>query len=221
MKSRGFVSRLVLIVLLILACRVLAAEAQNRHQPWKVGISAGPSFLTQDVASTGNTTGKIGPIIDAMVVYEANKYLSLGFDVEYEQHQIEQGSLTVGDSSTFSFLAHFELHVEKTKPVSPYFLLASGYNFNSFREDDTYLAACGEDCRIDIDNTMTIKVGFGLDMFLLSDTTAINVEVAWKYNKADMDFITDGTEIASDAFDGSSFSLFFGFRYYFPVSPFE
>jgi hypothetical protein len=176
--------------------------------------------LTQDVASVGNTTGRIGPIINAVVVYEANKYLSLGLDVEYEQHQIEQGSMTLGDASTFSFLARFELHPEKTRPISPYFLLVSGYNFNSFRENDTYLSSCGENCHIDIDNTLTIKVGFGLDMFLLSDTTAINVEAAWKYNKADMDFITDGTEIASDAFDGSSLSLFFGFRYYFPVSPF-
>jgi hypothetical protein len=221
MKSRGFVSCCGLIVLLIFSFRVLAAEAQDRYHPWKAGISAGPSFLTQDAASIGNTTGKIGPIIDAVVVYEANKYLSLGFDVEYQQNQIEQGSLTLGDASTFSFLARFELHLEKTKPVSPYFLLASGYNFNYFREDDTYLASCGEGCRIDIDNTLTIKVGFGLDMFLLSDTTAINVEVAWKYNKADMDFITGGNEIASDAFDGSSLGLFFGFRYYFPVSPFD
>lgn len=206
--------------LLILSCSIPAAEAQNRRQPWKVGLGGGPSFLTQDAASIGNTTGAIGPVLDAVVVYEINRYFSFGFEVGYEQHEIEQGSLKLGEAMTFPFLARFELHLEKTRPVSPYFLLASGYNFNSFREDDAYLGSCGDDCRIDIDNTLTIRVGFGAEMFLLSDDIAIDAEVEWTYNKADMDFVQDGIEVASDDYDGSSLGLLLGFRYFFPVSPF-
>jgi hypothetical protein len=155
-----------------------------------------------------------------VIVYDLQKYVSLGFEAEWEQHKIDQAALTLGDASTASLFIRFECHLERTQPISPYFLFAGGYNLNSFSEEDAYLGACGEGCRIDIDNTFALKAGFGVDMFVLFENAAINFEVAWKYNKADIDFISGGDVVASDSYDGSALSLLVGFRYHFPVSPF-
>ncbi len=220
MKYRRFVSYACLIGLLALLGGVPCADAEERYHVWSVGLRGGPSFLTQDAVRSANIEGQIGPIFNGVIVYDLQKYVSLGFEAEWEQHKIDQAALTLGDASTASLFIRFECHLERTQPISPYFLFAGGYNLNSFSEEDAYLGACGEGCRIDIDNTFALKAGFGVDMFVLFENAAINFEVAWKYNKADIDFISGGDVVASDSYDGSALSLLVGFRYHFPVSPF-
>lgn len=217
MKRRGFALCLGLLVLL---WGVPDADAGERYSPWVVGLRGGPSFLTQDPASNSNIEGQLGPIFNGLVVYNLHEYVSLGFEAEWEQHKMDQADLNLGDASTASLLVRFEGYLGRSRPVSPYFLFAAGYNFNSFSEDDSYAAACDEGCRIDIDNAFTIKAGFGVDLFLLFENAALNVEIAWKYNKADMDFISDGTVVASDDYNGSALSLLLGFRYHFPLEDF-
>jgi hypothetical protein len=220
MRSRRLVSCPGLIGLLIILLGPSRADAQERYHAWIVGAHGGPSFFTQDPVSDANITGALGPIFEGVIVYDLHPYVSLGFEGEWEKHKIDQAALTLGDASMTSLLIRVEGHLERARPISPYFLFASGYNLNSFSEEDAYLATCGEDCRINIDNGFAIKAGFGVDMFLLFENAAINVEIAWKYNKADVHFLSGGNVVSSDDFNGSSLSLALGFRYHFPVTPF-
>ncbi len=217
MKRTGFA---VCLGLLVLLWGVPDADAGERYSPWTVGLRGGPSFLTQDAVGNANIEGQLGPIFNGLVVYNLHEYVSCGLEAEWEQHKIDQAAVTLGDVSTASLLVRFEGYLDRNRPVSPYFLLAAGYNLNSFSEDDAYEAACGGDCRIEIDNSFTIKAGFGVDLFVLFENAALSFESAWKYNKADMDFISNGTVVASEDNNGSALSLYLGFRYHFPVDDF-
>ncbi len=220
MKIKGFPSWLLLAGLMILFCAVPRAAAEERNHLWSVGLRGGGSFLTQDAVRGANVEGQLGPIIGGVIVYDVNEYFSFGFEVEWEQHKLDQAAITLGDASTASLLIRFEGHLARTEPFSPYFLLAGGYNLNSFSVEDAYLAECGADCRVDIDNSFALKAGFGVDMFVLFENAAINFEVAWKYNRADLDFLSGGSESASDDYDGSAVAVLVGFRYHFPADPF-
>jgi hypothetical protein len=220
MIRKEFVSHSSLICLLFLFSAVPRAAAEEQTHKWSVGLRGGPSVLTQDAVGNLNTEGQIGPVFNGVVVYDLHKHFSFGFEAEWEQHKLDQGALTLGKASTASLLMRFECHLERTQPISPYFLLAGGYNLNAFSEDDAYLEASGEGAHINIDNSFTIKAGFGVDMFLLFENAALNVEIAWKHNKADMDFFSGGAQVGSDEYNGSALNLLLGFRYHFPVSSF-
>ncbi len=206
--------------LLILFAAVPGADAQERYYRWSVGLRGGPSFLTQDPIGNLNTEGQIGPLFNGVALYDINNTFAFGFEAEWEQHKLDQPGLTLGKASTATLLIRFECHLDRTQPVSPYFLFAGGYNLNAFSEDDAYLQACGEDCSVDVDNSFTIKAGFGVDLFVLFENAALNAEISWKYNKADVDFYAGGEQVASDDYNGSALSLLLGFRYHFPISPF-
>jgi len=221
MKFKGLPYCLGLLSLLILLGGAPCADADERYHAWSAGLRGGPSILTQDAVSNTNIEGQVGPIFNGVMVYDLNKYVSLGLEAEWEQHKIDQAALTLGDASTASLFFRFEGHLERTQPISPYVLLAVGYNLNSFSEEDAYLAECGADCNVDIDNTFSLKAGFGVDLFVLFENAAINFEVAWKYNKADIDFFSGRDLVASDDYNGSALYLLIGFRYHFPVSPFD
>ncbi len=220
MRINGFPWCLGLAGFMILLCGVPRAAAGERHHLWSVGLRGGGSFLTQDAVRDANVEGQLGPIFNGVIVYDAHEHFSFGFEVEWEQHKIDQAALTLGDASTASLMIRFEGHLARTAPLSPYFLLAGGYNLNAFDEEDAYLADCGSGCRVDIDNAFALKAGFGVDMFVLFENAAINFEVAWKYNRADLDFLSGGDTTASSDYDGSALSLLVGFRYHFPVEPF-
>ena len=221
MKFKGLPYCLGLLSLLILLGGAPCADAEERYHAWSVGLRGGPSILTQDAVGNANIEGQVGPIFNGMIAYDLHKYVSLGFDVEWEQHKTDQAALTLGDASALSLFFRFEGHLERTQPISPYVLLAVGYNLNFFSEEDAYLSECGADCRIDIDNTFSLKAGFGADLFVLFENAAINFEVAWKYNKAEIDFLSGGETVASDDYNGSALYLLIGFRYHFPISPFD
>ncbi len=221
MKFKGLPYCLGLLSLLILLGGAPCADAEERYHAWSVGLRGGPSILTQDAVGNANIEGQVGPIFNGVIVYDLNKYVSLGLEAEWEQHKIDQAALTLGDASAASLFFRFEGHLERTQPISPYVLLAVGYNLNFFSEEDAYLAECGADCSVDIDNTFSLKAGFGADLFVLFENAAINFEVAWKYNKADIDFLSGGDTVASDDYNGSALYLLIGFRYHFPVSPFD
>lgn len=218
MKCRAFVPHSCLLCLFVLLCVAAGAEAEERHHKWSAGLRGGPSILTQDAAENLNIEGQIGPLFNGVVVYDLHPNFSFGFEAEWEQHKLDQADLTLGNASTASLLIRFEFHIERTRPISPYFLFAGGYNLNSFSEEDAYLESCGPGCGIDIDNSFTIKAGFGTDLFILFENAALNAEIAWKYNRGDMDFLSGGSVVGSDDYNGSALSLLLGFRYHFPVS---
>jgi hypothetical protein len=221
MKFKGLPYCLGLLGLWTLLGWASCADAEERYHPWSVGLRGGPSILTQDAVGNENIEGQVGPIFSGVLLYDLNKYVSLGLEAEWEQHKIDQAALTLGKASAASLFFRFEGHLEKTQPISPYVLLAVGYNLNFFSEDDAYLAECGADCNVGIDNTFSIKAGFGADLFVLFEKAAINLEVAWKYNKADMDFFSGGNVSASNDYNGSTIYLLIGFRYRFAISPFD
>ena len=220
MKFKGLPYCLGLLSLGILLNGAPGADAEERYPAWSAGLRGGPSFLSQDPIGNTNIEGQIGPLLNGLMVYALNKNVSLGVEAEWEQHKLDEASLTLGDASTASLFFRFEGHLETTQPISPYVLLAVGYNLNFFSEDDAYLSECGQDCSIEVDNTFSLKAGVGADLFVLFENAAINFELAWKYNKANIDFISGGETVASDDYNGSALSLLLGFRYHFPVSSF-
>jgi len=201
MKFKGLPYFLSLLGLGILLGGAPGADAEERYHVWSAGLRGGPSYLSQDAVGSANIEGQLGPVFNGVIVYDLHKYVSLGLDAEWEQHKIDQGALTLGDASTASLFFRFEGHLERTQPISPYVMLAVGYNMNSFSEEDAYLSECGGDCRVDIDNTFSLKAGIGADLFVLFENAAINFELAWKYNKADIDFISGGETVASDDYN--------------------
>ncbi len=220
MKCKGLRFSSCLLSVLLLLGGVTCAEAEERYRTWSAGLRGGPSLLTQDAAEHENIEAQIGPLFNGVVVYDLHPNFSFGFEAEWEQHKLDHADLTLGKASTVSLLIRFECHLQRTRPISPYFLLAGGYNLNLFSEDDVYLESCGSGCGIDIDNSFTIKAGFGADLFVLFENAALNVEIAWKYNKGDMDFSSGETIVGSDDYNGSALSLLVGFRYHFPTTPF-
>jgi hypothetical protein len=221
MKFKGLPYFLGLLGFWVLLGGAPGADAEERYYPWSAGLRGGPSYLSQDPVGNTNTEGQLGPLFNGVIAYDLHKYVSLGLDAEWEQHKIDRAALTLGDASAASLFFRVEGHLEKTQPISPYVLLAVGCNINSFSEDDAYLAECGQDCRINIDDTFAIKAGLGVDLFVLFENAAINFELAWKYNKADIDFISGTETVASDDYNGNTLYLLIGFRYRFPIDPFD
>ena len=172
MKFKGLPYCLGLLSLGILLNGAPGADAEERYHAWSAGLRGGPSFLSQDPIGNTNIEGQIGPLLNGLMVYALNKNVSLGVEAEWEQHKLDEASLTLGDASTASLFFRFEGHLETTQPISPYVLLAVGYNLNFFSEDDAYLSECGQDCSIEVDNTFSLKAGVGADLFVLFENAA-------------------------------------------------
>ncbi len=189
-----------------------AADAQNVQGKWGVGVRAGVSFLTQDIADNvffvGDTLeGNTGPLVSGTISYGLHKNFSAGLNVEWEKHSTDLTILGIdigaGDTQTISIMPFVEARAPMGSFV-PYGTFGIGVNINSFDED-----AIIAPTKIDPDNTFALKVGAGADYFL-TPSLALNTELGWKLNSGDADL----SGLTGD-FNASTFSILFGARTYF------
>jgi hypothetical protein len=116
------------VVILFLA---VPALADNLERNWGIGIRGGAALLHQDIAA--DFSGTTGPIISGNILYHLTDILSVGFNVEWEKHNIEVGGEDMGHAKTLSLIPFLEVHPIKVGALSPYGFLGLGLNVNSFK----------------------------------------------------------------------------------------
>ena len=180
---------------------VQAADAPSSKGKWGFGVRGGVSVYTSNDIDDGDTA----PMVSGIVTYGVTDWFTLGFNAEWEEHDIPGGDLqTVSLLPTVEFRTTFGA-------LAPYLLVGYGVNLNSF-ERDSSVKALG--VNLDPDTTVAVKLGGGTDYFF-TRAFAFNTELGWKFNDADSDVKVGGTKVDSVGTDASAFSALFGFRYYF------
>ncbi|HEY5647954.1 MAG TPA: outer membrane beta-barrel protein [Nitrospiria bacterium] len=201
------------------------AEAGSMMGKTTLGLDVGGSFIPQEVDT--DTDGSAGPIVGISGTYGLSDNLVVGLGISWETHTLEDteaGSALgdIADVSTISILPTVQWYFGMSEKVSPYGLLGLGFNINSVSEDDglndAFDAATGcVGCSVsfDLDNTFAVKVGGGVD-FAISDTLALNGELAWKLNSGggDVEVTAPGIPTFSDTIDSnlSAISITVGVR---------
>ncbi len=210
---------LVFFGIFIILWGVSGAGAEDLEPNWGIGFRGGFSSFMKEISSANQLEGEIGGVFNAVAVYELTDSISFGLEVDWESHKLSRGTLGYGKTSSFSLLLPFEFHIAKTKKVSPYAFLSCGYTYNIFRESASFKTIFGAMAHIELDNSFIIKSGLGIDMFLLSETFAINLEAGMSYSIGRMHII--GETVSGDD-DFYNYVMFFvvGVRYYFPESSF-
>ena len=179
---------------------------QAKHSPpikgkWGFGVRSGVSVYTSGDIDGGDTA----PIVSGLLTYGVSDWLNVGFNAEWEEHDV-----LGGDFRTISLLPSAELRANFSYLV-PYFSFGLGINLNSFDRNSSTRAA---GVNVDPDDTVAFKVGLGADYFL-TRAFALNTELGWKFNNANSDFRSPLGLISNVDTDASAFSALFGFRYYF------
>lgn len=198
--------RLMICVLaaLLTLLPITGAEAGD----FGVGLRAGPSFYTQDLNSDPGffpVEGDTGPILSFQGFYRADQWWTVGLALEYETHGAAIVGFDVGDVDTVTVLPYVEVR-PWNGTVVPYAIAGLGGNFNSFRESDE----CGPPCALDVDDTLAVRVGGGVDYFV-TNALALNAELGWKLNSGEAE------DSIGDTFDVelNTLSVLFGGRLLF------
>ena len=212
-----------LVMLFVMASLVGLADTgaygENTKGKFGLGLRGGPSVYSQDVGD--GVDGDAGPVVSLVLTYGITDFLSLGFNVEWETHNIDDLGVVDnggGNLRTISLLPLIELRKDFGS-LTPYAFVGAGLNFNTFDEDKVLDSA---NIVVEPDNTFAFKVGAGADYFI-TQNWAFNTELGWKLNKGDIKgtIFSGVTPTLSDKddFNASAFSALFGIRYYF--GPFE
>ena len=191
------------------------AWGQEQEYKWGLGLLGGFASFTGEISDVNDLEGEIGGLFSASAMTQLNKYISYGLGVEWNRHKLTRGTLSFGNASTVFLSVPFEFHLGRARQVSPYAFLSSGYVVNLFKESDSFKAAYGDQAHIEVANSLAIKTGLGLEMFLLSDHIAFNVEVGFRYSIGEMK-IYGTTFRSSDDFYNNIVFIQFGCRYYLP-----
>ncbi len=179
--------------------------AQDTQGKWSFGLRGGISVYTQDIAS--GVDGDAGPIVSGVVTYGVSNVLSIGFNTEWETHDIDD---LFGDANTVSLLPFIELR-KSFGQFTPYAFAGAGININWFAEDQILKSA---NIKIEPENTFAFKGGVGADYFF-TPSWALNTELGWKLNDGQAKVKVSGNKIGKDDFNASAFSALVGIRYYF------
>ncbi len=191
------------------------------------GVSAGAGVVIQDVAPEAalgvdfsadpalTFEGTLGYAFgDRFVVGLTVQYQVMGVDVEVYG---AEGDL--GDAECLSFLPFLEWHfLGRAHRLSPYLSVAPAFNINSFYVDkdieQAVEIALHEDYDVEPEDTFGVRAALGLDIFVVEGLAA-NVEIGWKYNKAEVRETLSGHTASKGDFDASNLIFTAGLRYYF------
>ena len=170
-----------------------------------LGARAGFSVFTQTVMDGADS--KIGFATGGSAFYGIADWLHVGVACDWATHgnELEGTAIDLGNDSIITVLPFAELR----GPFSSYLYFGVGYNFNDLDMEDI----AGN--TIDMDNTLALQGGAGWDAFV-SQHFAINVEVAYKYNKGDAELVQGATSVPLGDVDLSAFVFTVGLRYFFP-----
>lgn len=212
MRQRAFVLLLSLSVMVSLT-PVGAVHAEDwkwtpggtdRGQ-WMLGLRAGFAPLTQSL--TFNSSTDVGPLVNVQGMYGLAKWVSVGFMVEWERHEVDQDRphLELGHQNTVSLLPTVEVRPGRVGPIAPYVSMGFGVNVNSFAEHRRLSGTT-----ISPSHNFAWRLAWGADYFVTS-RLALNTEMAYKRNNGDVTI--NGAEI--DDWNASSFGVLFGLRAFF------
>lgn len=170
-----------------------------------LGARAGFSVFTQTVMD--GVDSKIGFATGGSAFYGIADWLHVGVACDWATrgHELEGTAIDLGNDSIITVLPFAELR----GPFSSYLYFGVGYNFNDLDMEDI----AGN--TIDMDNTLALQGGAGWDAFV-SQYFAINVEVAYKYNKGDAELVQGATSVPLGDVDLSTIVFTVGLRYFFP-----
>lgn len=184
------------------------AGAEEGERKWAVGLRGGASFLSQEIDLTGSVKGKTGPMVGGDVLYRLNDLFSLGLDVEWERHRVKALGFDIGDAAALSLIPFVAWRGYESDAFSTYGLFGFGLNINSFRIADSDLLS-----RADPDDTVAVKIGFGVDYFATRHL-AVNAEAGWKLNLGEAALCAPAG-CSSPRWNTSAFTTLLGIRYYF------
>ena len=232
----SFLCKYSICVAVAWACLVSTVWGKEISPPgkWILGIQGGVSMMTQDIGN-GNgaiTEGAEGLILNERLLYRITDSVALGIHIESEEHVIRNINpvpLTFGRSRTVSSMVAVEFYPPlwptfadalSQYPLFPYGLIGVGQNRNSFTESSTFSNNCNPNsaCKIDLENTLAVKVALGVDYFVMPDLS-INAEVGWKLNSGASRISTTNSEggliTSNDGYEASAGSFVVGMRYFF------
>ena len=184
-------------------------EGQANEGKITLGFRTGFKIPTQSWADDTNTS--IGPTpINLQAMYGVNKWIRLGFMMEWERRSIDarNPSFDLGTMNTVSLLPTIEFRPGHFLGMIPYLSTGIGVNVNSFSEADA--ARNRGLTNISPNNTFAYRLAGGMD-FPLTQNLMFNTEVAWKRNRGGLDINNQD----AGPVDASSISLLLGVRYTF------
>jgi outer membrane protein len=179
-------------------------EGQANEGKWTLGARTGFNIPTQSWATDTKTS--VGPTpINLQGMYGINKWIRLGFMMEWERRSIDNRSPNVdlGTLNTVSLLPTVEFRPGHFSGMTPYLSTSIGVNVNSFSEDNDAL-------KVSPSNTFAYRLAGGLD-FPLAQNLMLNTEAAWKRNRGGLEINNQD----AGSVDASSISLLVGVRYTF------
>jgi hypothetical protein len=192
----------------------LVNAQQSEVIQWGLGLRGGMGVFTQDILQ-GSSQGALGPTLSGEAMVIINNFLTAGFNVEWEIHQVDRGGMDRGEATTISLMPFYEIRVPNLGDFSPYQVLGAGINLNSFDEDQAFCVAnYGSTCKFGPVNTVALKVGGGFDYFI-TPFLAFNTEIGWKFNSGQASVQAGGMTVAIEDYDANVFSVLFGVRQYF------
>lgn len=168
-------------VAVVAAALVFGWPSESKADLFKAGLgfNVGGAFVTQDLdtdleADPGLIVGVSGRVaVTGMIV--------VGVGLDYQMHDVvDSDDFAVAEITTLTVMPFVELHFPMPV-VSPYLVLGLGYNLNSIDEGGDCTG-----CDLDIDNTVGVKVGGGVEVEL-TDSFSVNGEVAWMLNSGELE----------------------------------
>ncbi len=207
---RTCVTRVVLAWLAMSLVLILGVQGTARAEAWKwhpngtekgqwlFGFRAGFAPLTQSLAS--NTSTDVGSLVNLEGLYSLNKWLLIGFMLEWERHAVdlEVPNVALGHQDTVSLLPTVEVRPGRVGPIVPYGSMGFGVNVNSFDDDISGVSTSPS-------NNFAWRLAWGADYFVTSKL-ALNAEMAYKRNDG---YATVNGARVND-WDASSFGFLFG-----------
>lgn len=95
-----------------------------------MGFRVGPSVLTQNLTTA--TTGSVGPAIDAQLLYDITRKITVGLDVGWDTHSASFAGFGLGRLNTVNLMPFGQYRFIRTKGFAPYAGLGLGVNLNFF-----------------------------------------------------------------------------------------
>ncbi len=210
----------VVILLLFGPVMTEQAFAENMRPGFGLGLRGGPAIPTQDPAQGAGADN--GVFLDLHLLYGVTQHFTIGLTASgggVDVTNLTFGSTTVSqDVAVGTYLVTLEYHPLLGR-ASPYAVLGAGlsrYNFDAFGISNALCQSLfGINCEIDEVDTLAVKGGAGLDLFLTSHL-ALSAELAWVYNRpADTEMKVGGSSQGTRTIHLSMLTAVFGIRYYF------
>lgn len=202
-----FIMALVFVAFVLVPFTVHAEGVKDMTGKASVGVVTGTVFpKDSDIDNTWY-------VIGGNFAYGINEYLAVGAEVGYTTWEDKEDGIDYGDIRAIPLLADVYLRYPTelgAQTVIPYAIGGIGVVFWEYDESSLLEA---NSVVVDMDNSLGIKIGGGVDYFI-SESLALNLEGSYLWSDADASIAAFGTYTEATV-DTDSFILTLGFKYYF------